>query len=205
MGLDMYLYRITRISTTEQRKLRGKTEKEIYDSGYSLFYRPRNKDDERLIKYIKPYLRGIKISQEYFDMEKIRQDFKIPKTYLQCGSSYAGNGDVSLTFTSRDCQDSKKASFNTNKNPEYILTKLTNCYVCKEREIGYWRKNYDLQEELYREASYGGVEIENCGYYPLNDGMTRAILRDKWEYSDKVQREDLWDDNNSIVCYHEWY
>lgn len=206
MGLDMYLYRISRISSSEQRKLRGKTEMQIYDKGYSVFHRPNSSnDDGHLLDNIKPYLRGIKIPIEYFDMKKIRKDFKIPKNALQSGSCMSYER-IKFEFCSPDYKKSYAADLNSPELiKKYTYTKLTYCYVCRMTEIGYWRKHYKLQQKLYDEALLDGITIENCGYYPLTDGMTKAILNDDYEYSEQVSPHSLKCDEDSIVVYHEWY
>ena len=204
MGLDMYLYRISRISSSEQRKLRGLKEDEIRQQGYSIFHKP-SKHESDLLKNIMPYLRGIKIPMEYFDMKKIIKDFKIPRNALPCGSMYAHN-QVKFDFCSPDYKKSYVADLNSHELiKKYTYTKLTNCYVSRVAEIGYWRKNYDLQDKIYQAADLDYIEIENCGYYPLTDGMAEAILNDDYEYSKKVKPHDLICDENSVICYHEWY
>lgn len=71
--------------------------------------------------------------------------------------------------------------------------------VVRLEEVAYWRKNYDLSDQIYAATE---KVIDNCGFYQCNDDMVEALI-DNWDCGDtKISLDDVW---KEPVFYHEWY
>ena len=78
---------------------------------------------------------------------------------------------------------------------KYLVPHCLDAYAYSSKEIAYWRKNYELQDEIY-EASDNPVD--NVKYVPMNDEMWKAVQRHK-----KIAKKE--NTTRSVYCYFEWY
>ena len=205
MGLDMYLYRITRLTDEEKKEVDAMGLNDIYEAGFCTieFYPdPETPDDplsDPLLKQILDYLYVIKRDQQYVNLDRLKKHFGIPEDAKRCGS-VQGSGPWKIFFNKGE----KGYEANLHEVPEKELERLMDTVedtfgICKEEEVAYWRKHYDLQTKLHAACD---VPVLNCGYYPLNKDMKAAIRRDG---ARDLKAADMKATKDSVVCYHEWY
>jgi len=146
MGLDMYAFRINRLTDEDIKKIIAKNTREIRDMGYGIFIANKNDIPEGL------------------------EDLTPMLTFVNVNS---GNGEE------------------------------VTCAIFKCEEVGYWRKAYELQENIHYLCDK--EEIENCGWYRCNRKMIDA-MRTIHEGCGKLNQEIIIDDIlGGHIFYHEWY
>lgn len=199
MGLDMYVFKISALTEEEKELVDALQEPTNYPAGLERFTirTSENDDNTHLVKNVLPWMYLRTISTPYFDYKKMLELIGAPED-ARLGM-VGGN-------TYHFYKDGKDYSLNvdTVEDREIITTYNDTLYgFCHSEELCYWRKNYKLQEALYAACE---EEIENCGYYPLNDEMRRLICRDNTHGKEHYRARDLKPKSPSeVICYHEWY
>lgn len=206
MGLDMYLFKVTRLAEEDFKIVddpnfnaseddNGITEIELSTPG----------DERQGMEDVMPYLHIVEKPCEFWDHDKLKEYFKVPADAHLAWSSICG-GHYEWCFRLKEDKTSEPKEYKvSNKDiPENDLKKVLVTHMvkygyCKAEEIAYWRKDYDLQRRLY--DAYPGT-IENCGYHKLNDAMISAIMK----YGNRdLSRAEMMEEDNAAVFYHEWY
>ena len=203
MGLDMYLVKLTKVDDEE---LSRKNAEELTCSWFI-----RNAENEKLLQYVKPWLRESEISVPEWDEEKIRRDFRVADDSEWCamwesetehGFGYTGGEEVVIRKEDR---------------ADFTIRKQQKVYLVNIEPAGYWRKDYFLSSAIAEAFFYGKTKdgkkdcivVENTGYYPLTDKV-RDVIR---EYAEPLRpgsyghgHEHLeTDSEDSVICYYEWY
>lgn len=196
MGLDMYLYRLSKPRPPVDT-LNKMTYDTLTDKGYMVFV-----DGEEFpanFEAIKPYAKRVNIEARYINFEQIKKDFDIPDDAFIVGESYS-NEEVGYTFHLPH-DDSQHITIPYEEyEKKYIFPKRTDAWCIKAEHIAYWRKNYNLENAIYDACD---TSIENCGFYPLNSDMWDVICRHDPSVYERIK--EYRDKTSGCVCYHEWY
>lgn len=214
MGLDMYLYRVTRLTPEEKEEVDKMSAQELYDSDFNWYViSGEDEDDEdakeerQLKQYILPYVYITKKTEDYWDVKKLKEHFGVPEDAQldrACPEHYWGYSDPDSGKPYAVDLDKIREE---GKAEEFIKHIEVTIAVFKAEKIAYWRKHYTLQDALYEAFELEhGVEPMNCQYVPLNEGMRKALLGDKTDGVDmEVTEEMLETTPDSEVFYYEWY
>lgn len=204
MGLDMYLYKVKKLGQKKIKELDGMKEKDIYENydNIGVFHIPEDEENDEefyeMFRDIIPYCTRICISCDYIDMEQIRKDADISDDW-SLGGRIMSPTVYEYRFYSPDGKHKTVTIPVDELEKKYIITEREEVYVVKRKEVGYWRKQYDLQDLLYKDY---GREIYNCGYHRVNANMFDDIMAYKEVGYGGLNREIKTDD---VLFYHEWY
>ena len=185
MGLDMFLYRAKRLSDKAVKEIEGT---EIYSKDYNYL----NPEYESEFKSLLPFSRKVNVLVDYMDTDKIKKEFGIPADAHNTVQSFM-RGMTKLGFNYGDNEHKDVSITDTDMKEKYTITKSEVRYVVELKEICYWRKNYELQDELYELCD---EQIENCGYHAVNEEMLRVINK---------HTDSTITNKNGNLFYHEWY
>lgn len=185
MGLDMNIWKITRTDLDESVVY---TRSELTDC---IVVYEREINDPRYQQLI-PYTQKVMVKNLYYDMDKIRKDYKISS------DSYIGMiCDTGISVTDRETR--KSVDIPQKKlEKKYIAEKVETCFVCKADEVKYWRKAYDIQYWFHEHID---VDVENTGYYILSEEL---LLKFNKAF-DEDRLIPMEPDEESALFYWEWY
>lgn len=186
MGLDMYIYRVSK-PTVENRTY---TRENLEDAGMVVLSLEQSHDP--LVTDIIPYLSRAIVVNQYYDMQKIRSDYNLPDNAHI--TMYSGDC-IGITWQRDNGENVRQEISNTDIDSKYTLTKTEECFVYYEEEVSYWRKEYEK-----RDFFYDKFPVENCGYYKLNVNIIHEFNE---KFNEDVPEEDC--TNESALFYHEWY
>lgn len=191
MGLDQYLYRVSKIGDGLAKRLEGKNTSDV--SGYFILGREYIEDEEiqRTFKDLLPYFTKVRMLRTEIDLDRIRRDNGIPQDAYWIDSRHVGNERSEITFALPDGTD-KTVEWDAQR---YTFEEPFDAYVCQKEEVYYWRKAYDVQDYIY--DALKPTDVENCGYYLLSPDII----------NDMVERGfiDYCFDDSGDIFYHEWY
>lgn len=195
MGLDMYLYRAKKpkYSTDEEFITKNWLEekgfycipKESMDYSKEALL-PYCKEDDVMIKMIN--IRQIIIDNGY-DPDTceiyLRYQIKDKIGYKICSENKVLK-EIELTIEELKIR--------------YEYESLEDVYVVDLKEVAYWRKEYDLQDYIYRIID---SSIDNCEYKKLSMDQVLDIL----DYDDSGVDTDCIEDETEDCAYFylEWY
>lgn len=193
MGLDQYIYRIEKLTEDDKKRIdQGET------TGFSTV-ELNSPEDKELVEYIKDFVYIKDKVIECYSHDKIRKYFNIPDTAIFI---FSRSDSTSVVWLFKDKIADKEYKVEPSKVQnisEVTDTKTVKEVFLKEQEIGYWRKNYKLQNKMHCACYH---PVRNCGYYPLNKEMIRILLKDR---TNIFARDDLTSTDNVVICYLEWY
>lgn len=184
MGLDMEIRRISKPHVDDSV---------IYDrvdiGGIIL---DEDELKEPMYRQLAPYVQQIQVRSQYYDMEKIRKDYKLSDdSYISMMSAYR------IAITDRETKKTVEIS-NEDIERKYTIERVEKRFVCDSEEVWYWRKAYDIQDWFHENID---GEVENTGFYILS---VEQVLN-----FNKVFREDRFGaeepDEESALFYWEWY
>ena len=78
MGLDMYLYAVSKLTKEEAEKYNGRSIEELYDSDISAVLTKIDEDDTGSLDSIKPYLTKARMIDAIIDIDRIVAENQIP-------------------------------------------------------------------------------------------------------------------------------
>lgn len=205
MGLDMHIFKISKLTNAEIKRL---TNKNVQDFPNNITYFRKKEieenDADRLFAQIKPYMSEINAVVSLIDIEKIKKDYQIPEDAYISGQHYTKD---STGFSFRNSRGfHTQVEFSDNEiDTKYLLHKTESLYVCHKKEVAYWRKHYDLSTYI---SEMMETPVENTGYYPLTDEQIEEICDYQRDYPREYERYQPIpypaNDNEAIV-YWEWY
>jgi hypothetical protein len=185
MGLDQYIYRISKPKLEDVVY----TSEEICDMNLSKVTVEDAQKQMSLLADVIPYTIKRNIVIEYYDIKKIITDYNLPSDSHIGMMSYDGirlyGYDVNGKYVESPLISDEEL------NSKYTYTKEVPCYIWKEKEIQYWRKNYPLQSWM---------NIENTGYRILD---SKRIRETNEAFKTNVPEEDP--DEETALFYWEWY
>lgn len=184
MGLDQYMFRVG--------KVKGVRKGRSYERDDSMLegciFIPAEEIDEEMYAALKPFSTPIKMSEQVYNMERIRKDYGLSEdAYI---GSFIG-GDITVSDGEKRVEISEK-----DIHEKYITTRFREIYVVSSEEIHYWRKHYEISE--FMNDAVGPVE--NCGFYAVN----RDVANDLMEYDSTINPDDF-PETDSNIMYHEWF
>ena len=197
MGLDMYLFKITKLNDKEIANVSHKHIDEIKKDYHYFELESYNKYSE-LYNDLEGLISKIPVKRTIFEHKRCYAEHNISESDdLMCRTqSPAG---LELSFRS-----GAKIKLNREELKSYLKTKDDEVYIYKSEDVAYWRKDYDLQNFFYNR-----MNIENCGYHLLSE-ETKQELKN---YLLKYQPDDFndypkleWlDDEDVDIFYYEWW
>ena len=194
MGLDMYLYKLSK-PTKSVEYLSQMSRDELIKNGYAVF--DISKTLPPNFERIRSLAKKIITFDTYIDIDKIQHDFNIPD-YADIIDRYWSNDNIIYVF---DCIHNNETIIIPRESyqAKYIVTQTMKAFCIKRTELAYWRKNYDLSEEFHQSCD---TAIKNCGYYPLNEAMKHRLMElDPFAY-EAIQNQKSHD---HAIVYHETY
>ena len=194
MGLDMFCYAVRRATDDEVAAFNE------YESCNTISYIHAEDCDCESMEDLAPYMRRVSRVGLVTDFEAIESEMRESYRLLYgddipsiISTSYS-NGTVSYRF-----HDKPPISFDIER---YTHEDMVDYCVFHSEEIGYWRKNYDLEQKIYlMYADAHGKTVENCGYHRIDDieGAIEEMFGDDDRPYIPYPKEG-W-----AFFYHEWY
>jgi hypothetical protein len=187
MGLDMWIRRVRKPNLEDKVY----TYKEIYDMGYSMISAQEENDSS--IEQLLPYTVVRNVLADYYNKEKMIEDYNLPKR--SSIGMYSSEG-ILISGINEDGECVSQFISNEEIEEKYTITESVPHYIWIESEEAYWRKHYSLQDWFYNNLE----DIENCGYCIL-DASLIAEMNEK--FGESISEDDPTDDE--ALFYHEWY
>lgn len=187
MGLDMYVYKATK-PTGFKKKTTYDYDK-LREKDYCMF-EATDVEDAKWFADLMPFCVKINCVAKYYNMPYIAHKFNLGENAHWCGF-----GPDGVYFKG----DNREITIPDNDINRYCIRKEKEWYVTKIKQVAYWRKHYELQDALHDAYKINGVDVENCGYYKLNDsilGIIKKMSKTKFGLG-RYKTETL--------MYHEWY
>lgn len=191
MGLDMYLFRIKRPSI----KIPDDIDESWVKNHNLLYYDEDEINDIRNVQ-LKPYTIEKTVNTSLINLKKIKEDFNIKQDFYAF-ITFMSREEVGFEFYNEE----EHINIRINKKDveeKYTFIKPIKSYIFQCEEIGYWRKNYSLQDHIYEMFH---DEIENTMYQKLTKEQALEILKlGNTGYLDIPDNSD-----NEAYFYYEWY
>lgn len=191
MGLDMYLYKIERV-TKEEKKYYVERDGDVED----VLSISEDEIGLEMYKDLAPYAEKVVVNREYINLAKFMEDNNIPETAYIAGEHYSSDGTAEFIFRyGEDFEDRCEIEVDYEEFVKnYSYTQADTVYIVKYYEVGYWRKAYDTRHIIYAMIDRN---VENCGYYKLSPLDVEDLATTNEEIDDLDDFEDIF--------YHEWY
>ena len=145
-----------------------------------------------MYRQLAPYTQELRVRSQYYDMEKIRKDYKLSDdSYISMMCSSC----ISIT----DRKTRKTVEIRSEDiDRKYTVERVEKRFVCDFEEIRYWRKAYDIQDWFHEHIE---EDVENTGFYILSGAMLLAF--NKAFPEDRI--EAIEPDEEEALFYWEWY
>lgn len=138
-----------------------------------------------------PYTQELQVRSQYYDMEKIRGDYKLSEdSYISMMCSSC------ITITDRKTHKTVEIK-SEDIDHKYTVKRVEKRFVCNSEEVRYWRKAYDIQDWFHEHIE----DVENTGFYILSGAMLLAF--NKAFPEDRI--EAIEPDGEEALFYWEWY
>lgn len=199
MGLDMSVEKIIRVTEEELKNLTGKHCDDIINAGYNVYSKEMVETREEIIVPIISYLTEIQYIETYINLANIKRDYNIPEDACISGQCACADGSAGYTFKEKD--DFFHVELTCEEVERYVMEEEVKGFVCKAKELAYWRKNYVLHQQFEQRCE---TPVRNCVYAPI----PYDLLIELAEYDGQVTMDDITgieDDENSIIVYHPWW
>ena len=193
MGLDMYAYNIRKARKSDLKILSGSdiypARETTFSDGFALIHADEDTED------LAEIADKVTLKCPYLDDDKIKRCAKIPKEWELRSECVEADGTVKrlYTFKAPDEEEKKGVVLTPELIKRFTAYEDKEFYPVSMKEVGYWRKDYDLSHkmyEAYEEAT--GKTIENCGYHRCSQEMLDALGIEEMP-------------SEGAVFYHEWY
>ena len=210
MGLDMYVYKITKFTDEEVDAVSKMTYDEIIEKfkldNFGTFVKYTSCEYIHLMpEYAEllPFLSKIRIPCRYIDLRKIKEDYKIPEDLFKTDcDKITEDNKTYIVFHFEDFDYTRNIDV---KIPEdifhesYTFEEYTDFYFWKTTEIQYWRKNYELRDILHNRCIKS--DVENCGWYRVTDEMIVEMKK----HNAFEEGVPVVDHTTSELFYHPWW
>jgi len=191
MGLDMYAYRVRKLTDKELAKTEGRDMKNVGENVLCIPTEEIVKSKDGSLTDLIPYMRPLHATKTETDFDQIKRDYDVPDDWELCGCSYNGRIATFRFCGNGDWENLKVVNIHHQKCEEYERTRTLPCMAVYYEQVAYWRKEYLLEDALYE--AYDG-EIINCGFHLANEKMKHLMLKYKASF-----------DPDDTIFYHEWY
>ncbi len=187
MGLDMYIYKAKKPMLVENTVYE---EAEMNKAGFMLL--SEDEMNTPAFEALKSFAVKVNIMMQELNKEKIRADFDMGENMYE--SMFCGDN---VTFRDGD----KQCTISTKELKEKYMQSVDRMlYAVELTQIAYWRKEYDLQSQIYEAFEEQDIYVENCGFYALDDEIAKMICE-----HDEMQAPAIQDEDVETLFYHEWY
>lgn len=199
MGLDVYAYRIRKVSDEEIKDI---TSVEEVTARGGLEALPMATINESIAngnteyRDLLPYLTVKFLDSTCLKIEEFCDALGIKDTDEIVGRSYSADA---VSYSIRDVNTENKSRTVSFTKDEFLKgfceTKPVEVGIFEIENVGYWRKNSDLVDRM--EEAYGDT-ITNCGYHEMNEEMIEI-------YEEEAEHPvtDLSDDE--ALFFSIWY
>lgn len=176
MGLDMYLFKVRKLSSDEDKLFRDKTIEDAHELNkkYSIW---KDTDSVKAPAAIKKVGTPIKIKEEKFNIVHVFKD-KFPnrkeEDIVNFESEKTDTGIILYYFV-KDRQEPLVVDFLANEFSKYIKVFYDSAYICNEDEVFYWRKANQIRAWLQSHLEEG---VENCEYSTITKENAEALIKD---------------------------
>lgn len=195
MGLDQYVYRLSKVGKDTIKKLNGMYEDNIDWHDYMIVSK------ETVDKYPNSYsdildiLRPIQVKNILLDVDRMEKDYHVDG--LDCRSTIMNYKGITYEYLKKhsngDCEQIS-ISLSEEQLKKYLYEKTVDSYICRRKEVYYMRKEYEVQDSIYE--LYDGV-IDNCGYHHMTEDMIDVV--------NECAGKKVLDPAATNLFYHEWY
>lgn len=198
MGLDMNICKIKKISDDEIQSGRYNYTKPYSYPGF--IYIPKNDydDDSEMYHDIFPLLQKVSLAVERLDYDLIKIDNEIPKEQNFYSLSYGPDG-TTLRFKTKEVYVSE------SERPKYTKYSFEEYYIAEYKELSYWRKDYDLQDELY--AMYSAfserIRLVLSDYHTFGPSRIRETLERIGK--DRIRQKDITEISKLLSRFRQEY
>lgn len=195
MGLDMW---ILSGSKPDENKI---PEMPNLDALRALGYRVFEEDEEYmdLLLDILPICIKRKGKTTVTDWDRFRKDFDIPEDAEPTMASYGGDC-VYFKYATKDGLN-LEVDLSAEEFRSYDIEKDAILYITKLEEISCYRKEYDLENDIYDVYhEFSSRDIENCGYHHLTGEMIKELNQ-----RNSLFAEECFSEDDESLYYHEWY
>jgi hypothetical protein len=189
MGLDMFMYKAEKPKLDPRKHY---TYADLEKEGFSIF---EGEDLSQKVLDMKKFLVKVTVPTEYYNVEKIQKDFGLHE--VPCWSGFGPDG---WYFSSHHPED-KSITISDQDIHNYLVMRDGTFWITKLTKVGYWRKEYDLQDKIY--ALYKRAPIRNCGYYRLTKAQLTSI--DAFCRKHDLEIFEWAPEDVGSIFYHEWY
>ena len=204
MGLDMYVYKMRKLSDREAQEINGLTfsglkginknyiafsEKEMVELGKTLY------------ADVKPFLTAITYKSTTVKQKELRRDRKLA-SQMVLGSCdyYEDKREWILYWFDKENPNNEDSMYRMvltkDQMEKYLAYNPSTLYVVERQEIGYWRAQHELRERVHKATQ---KKIENCGYYAVNKAMSEELVKAG------LAKKFLKEAERKSLCYLEWY
>ena len=205
MGLDMYAYRIKKCTETEIKNIVATG---IVPTNICFCSQDSIDAEPELVGDLEGIMTPVSfVDYEQIDWRKFRTDNNVPEPTYLVSKECDMEGRV-LKFVFRDIDNKEYTVIVTVEEfkKTYPQNAVVNGMCWRQEEVGYWRKAYDLQEDIHE--AYEGC-IYNCGYHNCNEEMIYCMLdydKEDSPYDGHYGRlsENITVDDDDIFLF-EWY
>ena len=190
MGLDQYIYRISKPNLAEKTF----TLEELSSMNISRVSVKNAEKHASFFKQLMPYTVKRDVTYKDINLSKIISDYKLPLDSYICFSS---SDEIAVRGEDASGNTVRQTISNDVIQRKYIVTRTEPYYIWREEEEAYWRKNWDLVEWLDYTTK---KPIENTEYRRLNATLIRRINS---KFGSCVSAESA--TKESAMFYWHWY
>lgn len=216
MGLDMYLYRINKVTEEDIEALTG-THIDDVPEGFNCMTRKDFDERASEMDELLPYVKLVKMRAQIQDTERFYEDFGIDfdDEVVALFGSYESQ---EMTFMS-----GKKVCISREEALSYYDEKEVDVYVWKQERIAYWRNAHDLDmafrqarmtDRLIAIAETGQKptqedaaewQVENCAFNHMSMGERAEVNEFLQATDDEYANEKFWFDEKQNLFYVAWW
>lgn len=195
MGLDQYIYRLSKVGKDTIKKLNGMNEDDIDWHDYMIVSKETMDKYPNCYSDILDILRPIQVKNTLIDIDRMEKDYHVDG--LRCRGtimSYKGIVYEYVKKTPDGNHETISISLSEEQLKKYRYEKTVDSYICRRKEVYYMRKEYEVQDSIYE--LYDGA-IENCGYHHMSEDMIHAV--------NECAGKKVLDPAATNLFYYEWY
>lgn len=191
MGLDMYVYRISK-PYLEDRLYEAN---QLLDQGMMIIA-PTDAPQAPSTRELLPFSQELLVRNTYYDMEKVQRVYHFEDMPAPYG--FASDGTIMVCGQENGAGKSISIS-GIDVKAKFLKTVEEVCFVCTVTQVAYWRNEYELQELFETLLTH----VENNGYYMLDLDIIRAV--NKFPIEDSTQLPEEEPTEASSLFYRAWY
>jgi protein tyrosine phosphatase len=207
MGLDMYIYKINKLSEYEKQEAERLRDP---DQCMCTIMDKSDVDAEpNMYEDIIPYITEVDMKCMVFDRDTFNKDFGIPDDALRVGEAY---GPTKVAFS---YDNGQSVSVPMEEFEMYWKPSQKPAYLFKKKEMAYWRKAYELDDFIQAEITEIKNKerrpdeepfcFENCGIYYLDVCLREKIQDFLEEHGLPYADSDFWMNEDMDLFYVAWW